>query len=134
MARDNLKRKPAQKRPVKKRVRYVPAWEPLHAKWEALKRERDYSQKQLAVDAESSEGMVSQLLAGRTALTIEWALQFSLYMRVPVTEIWPDFPFAALVPGNLTPDEVEVALMFRLLQEPRKKKSFAEFLRSQTSN
>lgn len=113
MVRENVKRKPAGGRAKKKRERYVPAWQPLSAKWESLKHERGYAQKALAVQAKSSEGAVSQYLNGTTPLTIEWALQFALYMNVPITEIWPDFPFAKLVPGGLTPDEVEIALRFR---------------------
>lgn len=129
MARESTKRKPAE-RIAKKRVRYVPDWKPLREKWDELKDPRHLSQKQMGAMANASEGAISQLLNGSTKLTIEWALQFAMYMRVPITEIWPEFPFAHLVPGNLAPDEVEVALMFRMLQEPRKKKAFAEFLRT----
>lgn len=129
MARENLKRKPAE-RITRKRVRYVPDWRPLRKKWDELKDERHLSQKQMGAMANASEGAISQLLNGTTKLTVEWALQFALYMRVPIPEIWPDFPFAPLVSGNLAPDEVEVALMFRMLQEPRKKKALADFLRT----
>lgn len=130
MARDNLKRKPAEKPAARKRVRYVPDWRPLAAKWKELETPRHLSQKQLAGLAEASEGAISQLLNGTTKLTVEWALQFAMYMRVSVTEIWPDFPFASLVPGSLAPDEVEIALMFRMLKSPAQKEAFAGFLRS----
>lgn len=129
MARESAKRKHAE-RVTKKRVRYVPDWRPLRAKWDELKDQRGFSQKQMGAAANATEGAISQLLSGSTKLTIEWALQFAKYMRVPLTEIWPDFPFRELVPGNLAPDEVEIALMFRMLQNPTKKKAFADFLRT----
>src|SRR5690348_6496425 len=100
MARENVKRKPATKPSPRKRIRYIPDWQPLSRKWAELEGPKHLSQKQLAGLANSTEGMISQLLKGKTKLTIEWALQFVMYMDIPVTEIWPDFPFAKLVPGH----------------------------------
>lgn len=129
MAKDSAQRKPAEKpatKKGKKRNRYVPASEPLRIKWNQLKGPKHLSQKALASLADSSEGMISQLLTGETDLTIEWALQFAMYMDVSVVEIWADFPFAKLVPGNLTPEEIEFALRYRI---SRHKQAIANFLR-----
>lgn len=126
MTRENTKRKPAVKPTGRKRVRYVPDWKPLAAKWNDLERSRDVSQKELASIAGASAGMISQLLSGTTPLTIEWALQFASYLNVSVVDIWPDFPFKKLVPGNLTPEEIEIALHFRMTKH---KQAIANFLR-----
>lgn len=130
MGKQSAQRKPAPKAQAKKRARYVPDWQPLRSIWDAKKDQEGWSQKAMALAAGSTEGAISQLLKGDTKLTIEWALQFATYMRVSVLEIWPDFPFRAQTPGTLAPDEVEVALMFRMLKDPAQKKAFSEFLRS----
>jgi hypothetical protein len=129
MARESVKRKPSQA-PSKKRERYVPDWRPLRLKWDQLKDNRHLSQKVMGLSAGASEGAISQLLSGSTKLTVEWALQFATYMQVPVVEIWPDFPFRSLVPGNLAPDEVEIALLWRMVRDPVQKKTLAALLRS----
>lgn len=129
MARENVKRKPAEKKPAKKRVKYVPAWEPLAKKWAELEDERRLSQNELALIAGASEGAISQFLRGKTKLTVEWALQFALYMRVSIVDIWPDFPFAKLVPGGLAPDEIEVALRYRVLKDQNARTAVKNLLR-----
>ncbi len=134
MAKESARRKPAPKPPAKKRTRYIPDWKPLRALWDARKDQEGWSQKAMALAAGATEGAISQLLKGDTKLTIEWALQFARYMRVPIVEIWADFPFRALTPGNLAPDEVEVALTFRALKDPNQKKAFADFLRTLQGN
>jgi hypothetical protein len=130
MARESTKRKLAEKPAAKKRNRYVPDWRPLKAKWDELEGPKQLSQKAMASHAVSSAGAISQFLSGETKLTVEWALQFALYMRVPITDIWPDFPFAPLVPGSLTPEEVEVALLYRMAKDPVQKQALTAFLRS----
>lgn len=126
MVRENVKRRPASKPVNKKRVRYIPDHRPLQAKWNELETARHLAQKKLASIAGASEGAVSQLLNGTTKLTIEWALQFAMYMDVSVIDIWPDFPFAKLVPGGLTPEEMEIALRFRMSKH---KQAFKNLLR-----
>jgi len=130
MAKENLKRKPAAKPPTKKRTRYVPDWKPLLAKWNELKDERGYAQKAMGIAAGATEGAISQLLNGTTKLTVEWALQFSKYMRIPVIDIWPDFPFKALFPGSLSPDEVEIALLYRAVRDPKQRDIATALLRT----
>jgi transcriptional regulator with XRE-family HTH domain len=129
MAKESLKRKPAEKKPTRKRVKYIPASEPLAQKWRELEDERRLSQNELASLAGASEGAISQFLRGKTSLTIEWALQFALYMRVSVIDIWPDFPFAKLVPGGLSPDEIEVALRYRVLRDANARNAVKNLLR-----
>jgi DNA-binding XRE family transcriptional regulator len=130
MGKQSAQRKQAPKAPTKKRARYIPEWQPLRAMWDARKDQEGWSQKAMALAAGATEGAISQLLKGDTKLTIEWALQFSTYMGVPIVDIWPDFPFRGATPGRLSPDEVEIALMFRMLKDPEQKKTLTNLLRA----
>jgi len=129
MARESVKRKPAQ-RLVRRRERYVPDWQPLRAKWDQLEAERHFSQKAMALAAKATEGAISQFLKGDTKLTVEWALQFATYMRLSPMEIWPDWPFPGISSGTLSPEEIEVAILYRMVKDPDQKISFAKLLRS----
>lgn len=134
MVRENVKRKPAAKSATKKRARYVPDWRPLKARWDLLERPKNLSQKAMALQAGASEGAISQFLTGKTKLTVEWALQFAMYMDVSPVDIWPDFPFAKLVPGGLSPEETEIALRYRMASDPRQKTAIRNFLRDLQGN
>jgi hypothetical protein len=129
MPRENVKRRPAEKPLAKKRSRYVPDWRPLKFKWDQLEGVKHLSQKAMALYAHSSEGAISQFLTGKTKLTVEWSLQFAMYMDVSVVDIWPDFPFAKLVPGGLTPEETDIALRYRMMTDPRHKQAVKNLLR-----
>lgn len=127
MARENTKRKPAV-RTVRRRDRYVPSPEPLSRKWVEVERARSISQKELASIMGCTEGYVSQLLAGRTKLTLETALHFASYLRIAPADIWADFPFPNLYPGSLTPDAVEVARNWRAIPDESTRASSASLI------
>ena len=107
--------------------------EPLMAAWARVERERpDISFKELSLAWGLTPGAVSQYYRGHTALNVEAQLWFARYLDIPITDIWPDFPFRDLCPGNLPPKAVAVARDWLRLSEtkPAQAAAFAELIRS----
>lgn len=79
-----------------------------------------------------SPGGVSQYYNGHTELNTEAQLWFARYLEIPVTDIWPDFAFRDLCPGNLPPKAVSVARDWAKLYERQSAQAaaFAELIRA----
>lgn len=79
-------------------------------------------QKKVADDFGVTQGMISQYLNGETVIGVETTLKFARLFNVSPLEIRPDFAYADLVPGKLSPDAVKVATRFDQLPEQMRPK------------
>lgn len=104
--------------------------EPLFEAWhKELARRPTLSQKELALIWGRTEGAISQYLRGHTPLNIEAQLYFARYLEVPITQIWPDFEFRDMCPGNLPPGAISVAVDWTNI-DPAQQAAFAAIIRA----
>jgi hypothetical protein len=99
--------------------------------WDAEKRRpgAKISQKAMALEWGVNASLITQYLNGHIKLNTEAKLRFAAYLKKPVLEIWPDFQFAAVAPGELSPESVIVAAMWSMLA-PDKQKIALDLIRS----
>lgn len=90
----------------------------LRAVWDAEKlrlgRSR-VSQKAMALEWGVHPSNITQYLNGHIKLNTEAKLRFARYLGKPVLDIWPDFEFASVAPGELPQEAVIVAAMWATL-------------------
>ncbi len=96
-------------------------WRRLRAVWDAEKlrlgRGR-ISQKVMALEWGVNASNITQYLNGHIKLNVGAKLRFARFLNKPVLEIWPDFEFASLAPGDLPPEAICIATMWTLLPPP----------------
>lgn len=104
--------------------------EPLYDAWHREEARRPtISQKELALIWGRTEGAISQYLRGHTPLNIEAQLYFARYLELPVTQIWPDFEFRDMCPGNLPRGAISVAVDWSNI-DPDQQDAFAAIIRA----
>ena len=91
--------------------------------------EKRLVQKKAAEALGVKQAMISHYLNGVTPLGIVAIMEFSLFLDVLPTDIDPQFKYASLVPGNLSPEAVEVAVGWTVLPAAMKN-SFRELILS----
>ena len=91
----------------------------LRAIWDAEKGRPGsrISQKAMAAEWGVNPSNITQYLNGHIKLNTEAKMRFAAYLRKPVLEIWPDFEFASMAPGDLSPEAVTMALLWTALPE-----------------
>jgi hypothetical protein len=89
----------------------------LRRVWDAEKDRRgaDMSQKAMAADWGVHPSNVTQYLQGHIKLNVEARLRFAQYLKKPLLEIWPDFEFADVAPGDLPAVALEIAARWAAL-------------------
>lgn len=79
------------------------------------------SQKVMALEWGVNASNITQYLNGHIPLNIGAKLRFAKFLGKPVREIWPDFEFASVAPGELPPDAIMIAAMWAGLPSPSQK-------------
>ncbi len=89
----------------------------LRAVWDAEKRRlgAKVSQKAMALEWGVNPSNITQYLNGHIKLNTEARLRFARYLGKPVLEIWPDFEFADIAPGELPPEALQIAALWTML-------------------
>lgn len=87
----------------------------LRRLWDVKKRDLHLTQEQVADLWGVTQGAVSQYLNGHTKLGVVATLRFSKLLGVRPQDIRPDFEYSALVPGELPPEAIEMAVAWMSL-------------------
>lgn len=89
----------------------------LRKVWDAEKARRGsgMSQKAMALEWGVNPSNVTQYLQGHIKLNVEARLRFAKYLGKPIVEIWPDFEFASVAPGDLPSEAIELATRWAAL-------------------
>lgn len=90
----------------------------LRAVWDAEKLRlgrAKVSQKAMALEWGVHPSNITQYLNGHIKLNTEAKLRFARYLGKPVLDIWPEFEFASVAPGELPPEAVLIAAMWSTL-------------------
>jgi hypothetical protein len=88
----------------------------LRAAWTMVDAERRASnrpkllRKEIASEHKVTPGLISHYYTGREPLNIKWQLRFSTFLRIPVDQIWPDFPYKNLAIGEIPREATDLAL------------------------
>ena len=77
--------------------------------WEMRKEQRDLTQQDAAKAMGIKQTLVSHYLNGRKPLGTEALLRWAKFLQVSPTDIRPDFEYRDMIPGKLSPPQVEVA-------------------------
>lgn len=89
--------------------------ERLAAFWNVKKSRLGITQDDAAEAMDISQTMVSQYLRGTKVMGDTALLRFCIYLDAQPTAIRPNYEFANLMPGDLTPSQVEVARLWKSL-------------------
>lgn len=87
----------------------------LRELWEAKKRTLGLTQEKVGELWGIGQAMVSHYLNGHTKLGVVATLRFSRLLGVRPQDIRPDFEYSDLVPGELTPEAIDLAVMWMSL-------------------
>lgn len=90
----------------------------LRAVWDAEKLRlgrTKVSQKAMALEWGVHPSNITQYLNGHIKLNTEAKLRFARYLGKAVLDIWPEFEFASVAPGELSPEAVLMAAMWSTL-------------------
>lgn len=93
-------------------------WRRLRSVWDAekLRHGRDrVSQKAMALEWGVNASNITQYLNGHIKLNVGAKLRFARFLNKPMLEIWPDFEFASVAPGELPPEAIQLAAMWTSL-------------------
>ncbi len=103
----------------------------LRAVWDAEKRRHGskVSQKAMALEWGVNPSNITQYLNGHIKLNTEARLRFARYLGKPLLEIWPDFEFADIAPGELPPEALLIAAMWAMLPEASRR-AVSDLIRS----
>ncbi len=108
-----------EKRPLTEREEHAAA--NLRRIWNYKKANgRKLVQKEAAAQFGVQQAMISHYLNGITPLGTVAIMKFSAFLRVPPTEIDPEFEFTSLVPGDVPAEAIEVAVSWMSLPPPIK--------------
>jgi transcriptional regulator with XRE-family HTH domain len=84
----------------------------LRALWDGRRKDLKLTQQQLAERWDVTQGLVGQYLNGHLPLGVVATLRFAEALNCRPDEIRRDFVFNKLLPGELSPDAVEIALLW----------------------
>lgn len=89
----------------------------LKALWKAKAAALGLTQALAAERLERSPGLISQYLNAHTALGPVATLKFARLLQCAPHDIRPDFSYGTLVPGEIPPDVVELAIKLSAVPE-----------------
>lgn len=89
----------------------------LKAIWSEKAKALGLTQQRAAEQFGRSQGLIGQYLNCHTALGPVAVLKFARILQVSPREIRPDFSFGTLVPGELPPDVIEIAIKLASVPE-----------------
>lgn len=89
----------------------------LRAIWELRKTQHHWTQDQAAEAMGIKQTLVSHYLNGRKAIGTEALLRWAKFLQVSPLEIKPDFEYRDMIPGKLSPSQIELALLWAQLPE-----------------
>lgn len=89
----------------------------LKAIWDRKAKELNLTQQKAAEAFGRTQGLIGQYLNCHTALGPVATLKFARLLRVSPQEIRPDFGYGTIVPGELPPDVIEIAIKLASVPE-----------------
>lgn len=91
--------------------------ERLRRLWEMRKQQHGWTQDDAAKSMGIKQTLVSHYLNGRKRLGTEALLRWAKFLQVSPLDIRPDFEYRDMIPGKLSPPQVEVADMWGRLPD-----------------
>lgn len=107
-------------------------WRRLRSVWDAEKLRHGrakISQKAMALEWGVNASNITQYLNGHIKLNVGAKLRFARFLNKPMLEIWPDFEFASVAPGELPPEAIQLAAMWTSLP-PASQAAVAQMIRT----
>jgi hypothetical protein len=107
-------------------------WRRLRSVWDAEKLRHGrarISQKVMALEWGVNPSNITQYLNGHIKLNLGAKLRFARFLKKPVLEIWPDFEFASVAPGDLPPEAIQLAAIWTSLP-PASQVAVAQLIRT----
>ena len=107
-------------------------WRRLRSVWDAEKLRHGrakVSQKAMALEWGVNPSNITQYLNGHIKLNVGAKLRFARFLNKPMLEIWPDFEFASVAPGELPPEAIQLAAMWTSLP-PASQAAVAQMIRT----
>jgi transcriptional regulator with XRE-family HTH domain len=89
----------------------------LRALFEMRKAQEGITQDTAAEAMGIKQTMVSHYLSGRKPMGTEALLRWARFLRVSPLDISPDFEYRDMIPGSLSPPQIEVAILWAELPE-----------------
>lgn len=78
--------------------------------WDRKRKALGMTQDAVAEKFGRTQGLIAQYLNGHTALGPVAVLKFARILEVSPTDIRPDFSYGVMIPGEIPPDVVEIAI------------------------
>jgi hypothetical protein len=86
----------------------------LVTRWEVEEKIRDISRIQLADIWGVGKSVPGKYLNGAIALSVEWKMNFALYLDCKPQDIWPDWEYTPLTADSIPPSLQVFAVMWRV--------------------